>query len=207
MTTTQAPTRSPIPVPLLLSAAAAAVLLLLLALPAGGLASGSHSQKAKFGADLSVGGIDAVDAPQPCPIAGSSCTRVQSYYDGPPHAGMVPFAPEDGTITKISLIADSPGKLHVQLAKRGLGTESKIRREGPTIRYEGTGSVEKFKVDVPVRHNEWLAFKSSSANTLSCDPGAGEELIYQPALAPGGPFTAASTIDQCTQLIGATMKY
>jgi hypothetical protein len=185
----------------------AAVLALLLAVPTSSLAHGPGLQKAKFGADLSSPGIDAVDDPQPCPIAGNSCTRVQSYYDGPPHAGLVPFAPKDGTITKITLIADSPGKLHLQIAKRGMVTESKITREGPTIRYEGTGSVEKFKVDVPVKHYEWLAFRSKLAGTLTCSPMAGEELVYQPALMPGGPFTAASTTAQCTQLIGATMKY
>ncbi len=205
MTTTHPPTRSP------LTAAAGllmlAVLTVLLAIPTSSLAHGSGTQKAKFGADLSVPGIDAVDAPQPCPTPGDSCTRVQSYYDGPPHAGLVPFAPKDGTITKIRLIADSPGKLHLQLAKRGLGTDSKVTREGPTIRYEGTGSVEKFKVEVPVKHYEWLAFRSKLAGTLTCSPMAGEELVYQPALMPGGPFAAAYTTDQCTQLIGATMKY
>jgi hypothetical protein len=184
-----------------------AAVLLLLAIPSSGMAHGSSSHKAKFGADLSMPGIDAVDAPIPCPLVGS-CTRVQSYYEGPPHAGGTPFAPKDGTITKIRLIADSPGKLHLQIAKRGMATESKITREGPTIKYAGTGSVEKFKVDVPVKHYEWLAFKTKQADTLTCEPGAsGEDYVYQPALAPGGPFAAAYATEECTQLIGATRKH
>ncbi len=205
MMTTHSPTRSPLAIAAGLLMAAA--LALLLAVPTSSLAHGSGVQKAKFGADLSMPGIDAVDAPVPCPLVGS-CTRVQSYYEGPPHAGGTPFAPKNGTITKIRLIADSPGKLHLQIAKRGMATESKVTREGPTIKYAGTGSVEKFKVDVPVKHYEWLAFKTKQADTLTCEPGAsGEDYVYQPALAPGGPFAAAYATEECTQLIGATMKY
>ena len=184
----------------------AAVLLLLLALPSSGFAHGK-THKAKFGADLSYPNIDAVDNPVPCPLAGS-CTRVQSYYESPPHAGKVPYAPKDGKITKVRLIADNPGKLHLQLAKRGMNTDSKVTRNGPTINYQGTGSVETFKVDVPVKRHEWLAFKTKQANTLTCDPGVtGEDYVYQPALAPGDPFAAAYSTEECTQLVGATMKW
>lgn len=198
MTTT---TNRPSPALRLLGVALALVALLVMLQPASGEAA---TTKAKFGADLSQPGIAAVAAPVPCPLAGA-CTRVQGYYAGPPHAGNVPFAPFNGTITKLRLLAESPGKLKLQLVRRGQMSDSKVTRNGPTIRYQGTGSVETFKVDLPVRKNEWLGFKAKQANTLTCDPvNAGEGYVYQPALAPGGPFAAAYSTEQCTALIGAT---
>ncbi len=177
------------------------VALLMLLQPSSGEAHGM--QKAKFGADLSQPGITAVAAPETCPLPGA-CTRVQHYYDGPPHAGNTPFAPFDGTIKKVTLLANAPGKLKLQLVEYGMGGEAKVTRNGPTIRYEGTGSVETFKVAVPVKHYEWLGFKSKEANTLSCDPvTSGEGYVYQPALAPGGAFAAPTTTEMCTALIGA----
>lgn len=198
MTTT---TERPSPALRLLAATLGLVALLLLLQPASGEAA---KTKAKFGADLSQPGISAVATPEPCPLAGA-CTRVQGYYAGPPHAGMVPFAPFDGTIKKLRLLAESPGKLKLQLVKRGQMSDSKVSRNGPTIHYQGTGSVETFKVRVPVRANEWLGFKAKQANTLTCDPiNAGEGYVYEPALAPGDPFAAAYATEQCTALIGAT---
>jgi hypothetical protein len=85
---------------------------------------------------------------------------------------------------------------------------SKITRRGPTIKYKGTGSVEKFRVSVPVKHYEWLAFKAREAGTLACDSGlTGEGYLYTPALVPGGPFAAAYSTEECTQLVGATMVW
>lgn len=176
--------------------------LLMLLQPASGEAA---KAKAKFGADLSQPGITAVATPEPCPLAGA-CTRVQGYYAAPPHAGNVPFAPFSGTINKVRLIAETPGKLKLQLVRRGQMTDSKVTRNGPTIHYQGTGAVETFKVDVPVKKNEWLGFKTKQAGTLNCDAtNAGEGYIYQPALTPGGPFTPAYATEQCTALIGATV--
>ncbi len=194
-------TNRPSPALRLLVAAIGLIALLMLLQPASGVAA---KTKARFGADLSQSGITAVAAPEPCPLPGA-CTRVQGYYAGPPHAGNVPFAPFNGTITKLRLLAESPGKLKLQLVRRGQMSDSKVTRNGPTIRYQGTGSVETFRVDLPVRKNEWLGFKAKRANTLTCDPvNAGEGYTYQPALAPGGPFAAAYGTEQCTALIGAT---
>lgn len=194
-------TNRPSPALRLLVVALGLVALLMLLQPASGEAAPA---KAKFGADLSQPGITAVATPEPCPLPGA-CTRVQGYYAGPPHAGNVPFAPFNGTITKLRLLANSPGKLKLQLVKRAQMTESMVTRNGPTIRYQGSGAVETFKLDVPVRKNEWLGFKARQANTLTCDPvNAGEAYIYQPALAPGDPFAAAYATEQCTALIGAT---
>lgn len=200
---THVQTNRPLPAVRLIAVAVAALAALLMLLqPTSGEAA---PMKAKFGADLSQPGITAVPAPEPCPLGGS-CTRVQNYYAGPPHAGNVPFAPFNGTITKLRLLAETPGKLKLQLVKRGQMTDSKVTRNGPTIRYQGSGAVETFKVDVPVKMNEWLAFKTKQANTLNCDPmNAGEGYVYQPALAPGGPFAPAYATEPCTALIGATV--
>lgn len=190
---------------LLAAVAFGLIALAMLLHPANGQAHGAH-QKARFGADLSDASmITPVSAPQLCPLPGS-CTRVQNYYDGPPHAGNVPFAPFDGTIKTVKLLASSPGKLKLQLVEKGQMTDAKVTRNGPTIKYQGTGQVETFKVSVPVENGEWVGIKAKEANTLSCDPTtSGEGYLYQPALTPGGPFSPAYTTETCTALIGATV--
>lgn len=166
----------------------------------------SSAATAKFGADLS-GPVTPVAAPEPCAaVPGAGCTRVATYYDDPSHAGGVPFAPKDGTIKKISLVAANPGALKIQLAKVK-GTQAKIRTDGPKLKYLGTGSVETFKVHIPVRKGQWLAFKGKYADTLSCGAGFDTEVQFQPALPVGGPLTTASGASDCTHLIGARMKY
>jgi hypothetical protein len=186
-----------------------AVLAMVLGLLA--LAPAANAAKADFGADLS-SPVTPVAAPEPCGLMpGSSCTRVPVYYDSPPHAGMVPFAPETGTIKKISVVAANPGSLKLQLAKvKGtdpITSQAKITRQGPKLSYQGTGSVETFKVHVPVKQGEWLAFKSKYADTISCGSGFDNEAQFQPTLPVGGPFTASTGAADCTHLIGARMKY
>ena len=196
----------PLARPLLLALAALAAAVSLLALlPSEGMAA-----KANFGADLS-GPVSPVAAPEACDAnPGAPCTRVPVYYDSPPHAGMVPFAPEKGVIKKIKLVASSPGKLRIQLAKvKGFDAtaKAKIKRKGPRIKYQGTGAVEKFKVRIPVKKYEYLAFKTRYANTLQCGSGFDNEIQFQPKLPVGGPLASPSGAADCTHLIGARMKY
>ena len=184
----------------------AMVLGLLAVMPAA-----SQAAKADFGADLS-SPVTPVAAPEPCvAVPGDPCTRVPVYYDSPPHAGMVPFAPAKGTIKKISLVAANPGSLKIQLAKvKGtdpLTAQAKIKRQGPKLSYQGLGTVETFKVHIPVKQGEWLAFKSKYADTLQCGSGFDNEAQFQPTLPVGGPLTASSGAADCTHLIGARMKY
>lgn len=168
----------------------------------------SHAAKANFGADLKAGGYTPVAAPMDCTaMPGSSCLRVPEYYDSPPHAGMVPFAPKNGVIKKIKLVSDTPGKLKIMLADHLPGGDTKIVGKGPRIKYLGTGSIEKFKVHIPVKKYEWLAFKSKSAGTLSCGSGFDVEEQFQPALKVGQQSAMPSATSDCTHLIGARMKY
>lgn len=179
----------------------AAVCGLLVVLPAT-----SNAATADFGADLS-SPVTPVAAPEPCAaVPGAGCTRVATYYDSPPHAGMVPYAPKDGTIKKIRLVAANPGSLKIQLAKLK-NDQAKITTDGPKLSYLGTGSVETFKVHIPVRKGEWLAFKGKYADTLSCGAGFDTEVQFQPALPVGGPFATGSGASDCTHLVGARMKY
>lgn len=184
----------------------AAVLGLLAVMPAAASAG-----KANFGAHLK-GPVTPVAAPEPCVAhPGDPCTRVPVYYDDPPHAGMVPFAPKKGKIKKIKLVAANPGKVKIQLAKvKGADPATakvKIKRNGPKLKYKGTGSVEVFKVNIPVKKGEWLAFKSKYADTLSCGTGFDSEAQFQPTLPVGGPLKVATDTADCTHLIGARMKY
>lgn len=188
-----------------LAVLAAAVSLLALAPTA------SQAAKANFGADLS-SPVTPVEYEEPCWASpGNACTRVPVYYGGPPHAGMVPFAPHKGVIKKIKLVASSPGKMRIQIAKVNgfdpMTATAKVKRNGPKIHYQGTGQVEKFKVRIPVKKYEWLAFKTKYANTLSCGGGFDNEMHFQPTLKVGGPLTSATSAADCTHLVGARMKY
>ena len=171
----------------------------------------SSAKSADFGADLSSSMIAPVLAPVPCnDDPGAGCTRVPVYYEAPSHAGGTPYAPKDGTIKKISLLAANPGSLKIQLAKeKGFGatTKAKITTDGPKLTYQGTGMVETFKVHIPVHKGEWLAFKNKFADTLSCGAGFDTEVQFQPALPIGGPLSSGSSSSDCTHLIGAHMKY
>lgn len=195
---------TPNPIRTALAVLAAAISLLALAPTA------SHAAKANFGADLS-GPVSPVASPKSCPAQpGKSCTRVPVYYDSPTHAGMVPFAPRSGVIKKIKLVASSPGKMRIQLAEvngSDVTAKARVTRTGPKISYAGTGSVEKFKVHIPVHKYEWLAFKTKYANTLQCGSGFDNEIHFQPTLKVGGPLTSATSAADCTHLVGARMKY
>jgi hypothetical protein len=181
--------------------ALAAVCGLLVVMPAT-----SNAATAEFGADLS-SPVTPVAAPEPCAaVPGAGCTRVATYYDDPSHAGGVPYAPKDGTIKQISLVAANPGSLKIQLAKVK-GNQAKITTDGPKLSYLGTSAVETFKVHIPVKKGQWLAFKGKYADTLHCGAGFDTEVQFQPALPVGGPLTAPSGASDCTHLIGARMKY
>jgi hypothetical protein len=175
-----------------------------MALPAAGQAA------PKFGAYLA-GGADPVDVPEWCPGgAGEACTRMAISYDEPSHAGAVPYAPKDGTIDKIKLIAGAPGSFKLQLTKyKGLPTvdmEAKVLTQGPKISYDGTGEIETFNVDVPVKQYQWLAMRTRFDSALQCEPGIDAEAIFQPPLAVGGGFAPVDYYSGCTHLVQAVME-
>jgi hypothetical protein len=174
------------------------------------IAPASVGAAPKFGAYLA-GDPDPVDVPEWCPGgAGEKCTRMAINYEDPPHAGPTPFAPENGVIDKIKVVSETPGSFRLQLAKyTGLPTvnmEARVRANGPKISYQGTGSIEKFNVDVPVRKFQWLAIRTKFAGTLQCSAGIDAEAIFQPPLTVDGPFMPVDYYSGCTHLVQAVME-
>ncbi len=176
----------------------------LLVAPATGLAG------EKFGTSFQ-GTVTPVSAPEVCPGgAGEACTRAPLYYYDPPHAGNVPFAPHDGTLDKVKVMADDPGsfRLHLVKLKNGFfpNAELKLKAKGPRITYAGTGNVESFDVDLDVQEGWWLAQKARYTGALSCEAGLTNEAIVQPALALNAPFSPVTYYGGCTHLVQGVME-
>ncbi len=187
----------------------AAVLGAMMIVPASGLAA------TKFGADLS-GHPEPSYGNEWCPGGAAvnefhvPCTRVPLQYGEIGYAGTSPFAPEDGVIDKIRLIASVDGEFRLQLVKtKWLGpaqTEINVVTKGPKIEVAGTDDIESFDVDVPVNEHEWLAMKTARISAMSCEPGINSEAIADPALAVPDPFSAANYHTGCTHLVQAVME-
>jgi len=149
----------------------------------------------------------------PCPIEGQACTRVLMDAYGRPDQ---PAAPRKGTIKRIKLIAGEAGSFKLQLARVGAASQqAKIVRNGPTIDYEGqpqieedpeTYRVESFRVNLKVGKGERLAIRSKATSTLRCSSGGPNQLIFQPPLSLGNPFTTASDTDGCWLLLEAVIR-
>jgi hypothetical protein len=196
--------------------AAAAASLALMVAPASGLAA----PPVKFGAKLDStvqpsNSLPAHRCTQQNP--GAPCTMVQNDAYG--RAGFE-RAPKSGTIKRIRVIAGGPGSFRLQIAKvKGstlFGTnEAKVVRNGPKLSYTGqseanweSGSyeVETFEVDIPVQKGQQLALRGNYTSMLRCSSGGNNTLIYQPSLAPGGPFAPATDTDGCWLLIEAVIS-
>jgi hypothetical protein len=187
-----------------LAAIAAVTATAALAAPATGVAG------EKFGTSFQ-GAVTPISSPQACPGGGGeTCTRAPLYYDDPPHAGDVPFVPHDGTLDKVKVMADDPGSFRLQLVKLRNGffpfAELKVKANGPRITYQGTGNVESFNVNVPVKEGWWLAQKARQTGALSCQAGPTNEAIVQPALALNAPFADADYYGGCTHLVQGVME-
>jgi hypothetical protein len=190
----------------------AAVVSLALVVPAAALAAAP----VKFGAKLdpTVQPSNSLPA-HPCTqeSPGSPCTMVQNDAYG--RAGFE-RAPKTGTIKRIRVIAGGPGSFRLQIVKVKQGTEeAKVLRSGPRIAYTGQSDanwdnddykVETFKVDVPVQKGQQLALSGNYTSMVRCSSGGPNTLIYQPPLAPGGPFAPATDTDGCWLLIEAVIR-
>jgi hypothetical protein len=187
-----------------LALAIALALGVMAAIPASGLAATT-----KFGAKLS-GDLDPVEESEPCPGAPGACTRAPIFYEDPTHAGPTAWAPRDGVIDKIRLVSSTEGVLYPEIIKMKGGVfpivELKVKSEGDAINYEGTGAVESFDVDLPVKQGQWLGFRATYAGPLQCEPGVDAEAVGDPALAVGGFFHDADYYTGCTHLLQAVME-
>lgn len=180
----------------------AAAIALLAAIPAT-----SHAGP-RFGADLQ--GVTPETTPVKCTNPGAPCTRALINYWHPSHAGKVPFAPRKGKVRRIRLKAGAPGVFRLQLVRmKGFAfpnVRAKVVRKGPRIRYEGTGSVEAFKVKVPVRRGMWLAMRTRKTAAVQCETDAQNEAIFAPPIKLGDSFRSANDVGDCTHLVQAVMK-
>jgi hypothetical protein len=156
-------------------------------------------------------------APRPCEITpGAPCTRVMVTAYGTFGTSQKAGAPRNGTIKQLRLIAGAPGSFRLQLA-RIKGHSARIVRNGPVIRHLGqpvrsddsddfTSRIETFSLNLKVKKGEVLAIKAPTASVMNCSGGGFDQLIFQPTLAVGGPFTHTNEGDGCTLLLEAVMR-
>lgn len=192
---------------------AAAASLALMVAPATGLAAAP----VKFGAKLdpTVQPSNSLPA-HPCAQEnpGAPCTMVQNEAYYRPDGGH--RAPKTGTIKRIRVIAGGPGSFRLQVAKvKQASNEAKVVANGPKIAYTGQDQanwdsdsykVETFKVNVPVKKGQQLALRGNYTSMVRCSSGGPNTLIYQPPLAPGGPFAPTTDTDGCWLLIEAVIR-
>lgn len=188
---------------------AAALAALALAIPAS---AGAES----FGSKLSpnIQPSNAGTKGHPC-VNGDpgSCTRVmlEGYTNG---SGVgSPKAPHDGTIDKLKIIAQGPGKFRPELAKAKPNAEqARVTYRGSQIQYDGQQGggmnydIETFDVDIPVEKGEYLAIESRKTSFLRCSSGGPNQLLFQPALSVGGMFQPATDTDGCWLLLEAVYE-
>jgi hypothetical protein len=189
--------------PALAGVALALAAVALLVAPAAGNAA------TKFGAKLG-GNPNPVAWPEFCPDEAGYCTRAPLNYEDPTHAGIGPHAPHDGVVDKIKLVS-AWGSLFIPQVVKVRGnvapiTELKVKEQGPTLIYAGTGDIETFDVDLPIKQGERIAMRTQFAGALQCEPGIDNEAIADPLLLPSNVFTDANYYTGCTHLVQAVME-
>ena len=142
-----------------------------------------------------------------------SCTRVmmEGYTNG---SGVgSPKAPHDGTIDKLKIIAQGPGKFRPALAKaKPNAEEARLTYRGSQIEYDGQQGggmdydIETFDVNIPIDKGEYLAIESRKTSFLRCSSGGANQLLFQPALDLGGLFEPATDTDGCWLLLEAVYE-
>jgi hypothetical protein len=132
----------------------------------------------------------------------SNCTWIMMEARGAP--GRI-FAPKNGQLGKIRIIACDPGKFKLQIA-RTKKQKGEVVRNGPTITYAGSGNrcnkVETFKLDppVPVNKGDQLAVREAKPALLYCS-GDGSILQFVPPLKPNQGFVKAFEDEGSCQLL------
>lgn len=131
-----------------------------------------------------------------------NCTWIMMEARGAP--GRI-FAPKNGQLGKIFVIACDPGEFTLQLT-RTKKNQGEAQRNGPTIAYQGSGNrcnkVETFVLDppVPVVKGEQLAVREAKPALLYCS-GDGSILQFVPPLKPNQGFVKATEDEGACQLL------
>jgi hypothetical protein len=149
---------------------------------------------------------NALDANKPC-----DRVAVQFLDTGSP--GGNKKAPKDGIIKRINLVSLTRGHFRFELAKvknfHGDNGKAKIVHRGPKIDYQSSvhGNdyrIQTFHVHERVHKGEYLAIRSRKTSLLKCQSGSTEQLLFQPLLPIGGPFTSnLGHTSNCTLLLRA----
>lgn len=132
----------------------------------------------------------------------ANCTWIMQEARGAP--GRI-FAPKDGELGSIRIIACDPGEFTLQLTLTKKNKGAAVRN-GPTIAYQGSGNkcnkVETFVLDppVPVKKGEQLAVREAKPALLYCS-GDGSILQFVPPLKPNGEFVKAFEDEGACQLL------
>lgn len=110
-------------------------------------------------------------------------------------------APRNGTISKIRLMACTPGSFVLQIARaKPNADKAKVVRTGPLINYRGAKRncnasnnfvIEAFDVDVPVKKGDYLSVVATKVSFIYNSSGDGS-LVFDPPLADGGPFVTTT---------------
>jgi hypothetical protein len=131
-----------------------------------------------------------------------NCTWIMMEARGAP--GRI-FAPKNGQLGKIRVIACDPGQFTLQIA-RTKKNQGEVVRNGPKIAYAGSGNkcnqVETFKLDppVPVNKGDQLAVREALPALLYCS-GDGSILQFVPPLKANEGFRKATEDEGACQLL------
>src|SRR4051812_23387741 len=149
---------------------------------------------------------NALDASKPC-----DRVAVQFLDTGSPGGNIK--APKDGVIKRLNLVALTKGSFRFELAHvkkfHGDNGKAKIVHRGDKIKYKSSVhgqhyDIQTFRVHQRVHKGEYLAIKSRKTSMLKCQSGSTEQLLFQPVLQVGGPFTSnAGHRSNCTLLLRA----
>src|SRR3954468_45024 len=149
---------------------------------------------------------NALDASKPC-----DRVAVQFLDTGSPGGNIK--APKDGVIKRLNLVALNKGSFRFELAEvknfHSDNGKAKIVHHGDKINYKSSVhgnhyDIQTFHVHEKVHKREYLAIKSRKTSLLKCQPGSTQQLLFQPVLPVGGPFTSnAGHRSNCTLLLRA----
>jgi hypothetical protein len=186
--------------------------------------AGAAQATTKFGSDLrnSNGTVTQPTTTRNCqqdanPLtAGKPCDRVAVQFLDTGSPGGNRKAPKDGTIKKLKLVALAKGHFRFELARakklHGDNGKAKIVDRGPRINYQSSihgqnYRIQSFGVHQHVRKGDYLAINSRQTSLLKCQSGSTEQLLFQPVLPVGGPFTSnLGHTSNCTLLLQAVYK-
>jgi hypothetical protein len=138
-----------------------------------------------------------------------------AYRRSDPQADV--YAPKNGTIGKIRIVAGVPGKFRLQIVKAEPGAQkAKLVSNGPVITYQGQGTgqqdngppytIESFPVNVKIDKGEYLAVKATQISFEYCSGGGLNQITYEPPLVKSKTLRHTRHTDGCLMLLEAVYK-